>query len=124
MQFIDNVFKGLSADVTNTLKILVERHRIDIITSVIDQFIQMVNDANGVVEAKVYSVRALSDTEMSKLEQTVAKRFNKKSVKLENIVDSAILGGIKIRIGNTIMDGTISSKLKRIERNLKLVNNG
>ncbi|SHG69129.1 F0F1 ATP synthase subunit delta [Ornithinibacillus halophilus] len=122
-QFVEEVFQGMSNDVVNTMKLLVERQRTDIATSVIDHFIQLVNDAKGIAQAVVYSVRELSDTERKELETTFAKRFNKNAIEIENVVDPSILGGIKIRMGNTILDGTISGKLRRIERNLKLANN-
>ncbi|MFC4558075.1 F0F1 ATP synthase subunit delta [Virgibacillus kekensis] len=121
-QFIDEVFKSFSKDVVNTLKILIERHRIGLITSIVDFFVQLVNDAQGIAEATVYSVRELSDTEKEQLQNTFAKRFNKKAIKLENVVDPSIIGGIKVRVGNTIYDGTISGKLQRIERNIVTAN--
>ncbi|WP_099159402.1 F0F1 ATP synthase subunit delta [Virgibacillus ndiopensis] len=117
-QFLQEVFQGLSNDIINTLKILVERHRIESLPSIIDHLIQMVNDANGTADALVYSVRELSDAEKAELESTFAKRFNKTAIKLENVVDPSIIGGVKIRMGNTIYDGSISGKLKRIERNI------
>lgn len=121
-QFIDEVFQGLSADVVNTMKLLVERQRSGIIPSIIDHFIQLVNDAKGIAVATAYSVRELEEAEKKELERAFAKRFNKKTLHFETRVDPTILGGIKIRLGNTIYDGTISGKLKRMERNIVTAN--
>ena len=121
-QLLEEAFKGLQDVVVNTLKILVDRHRVDITPSIIDLFIEKVNDAKGIAEASVYSVRELSGKELKNLESNLAKKFNKKEVKVTNIVDSSILGGLKIRVGNTIFDGTISGKLSRIERNIVTAN--
>lgn len=121
-QLLDEVFKSFSKDVVNTLKILVDRHRVELVPSISDDFIQLVNDARGVAEGTVYSVRELSDTEKEQLEKTFAKRFNKKTIKLENVVDPSLIGGVKLRIGNTIYDGSISGKLQRIERNIVTAN--
>ncbi|MFD2044428.1 F0F1 ATP synthase subunit delta [Ornithinibacillus salinisoli] len=119
-QFLENAFQGLSTEVLNTLKLLVDRGRSEIVPAIINHFTQMVNDAKGIAEGKVYSVRELSDTEKTELENTFAKRFNKQKINLENVVDPSLLGGVKIRMGNTIIDGTISGKLRSFERNLKL----
>ncbi|WP_077329330.1 F0F1 ATP synthase subunit delta [Virgibacillus siamensis] len=121
-QFLDEVFKDFSTDVRNTLKILVERHRIEVIPSMIDHYTKLVNDAKGIVEATVYSVRKLSDAEREQIEKSFAKRLNKQTVKLENIVDPSVLGGVKVRVGNSIYDGTISNKLQRLERNIVFAN--
>ncbi|QKY70477.1 F0F1 ATP synthase subunit delta [Lentibacillus sp. CBA3610] len=116
--FIDEVFQGFSNDVINTMKLLITRDRIGLVPSITDHFTRMVNDVKGIAEAKVYSVRELSDDERKQLEETFAKRFNKQAVKIQTIVDPSVLGGIKLQIGNTIYDGTISAKLRRIERNV------
>ena len=121
-QFLDEAFQGLQADVINTMKLLVERHRIEITPTIVDHFNQMVNDAKGIAEATVYSVRKLSDSEQQALSVSFAKRFEKKDIKIDNIVDPTLLGGLKIRIGNTIFDGSVNSKLSRIERNIVSAN--
>ncbi|WP_164667582.1 F0F1 ATP synthase subunit delta [Virgibacillus doumboii] len=121
-QLINEAFKSFSNDVVNTLKILLDRHRIDSVPSIIDHFIYLINDAKGIAEATVYSVRQLSDNEIEKLEKTFAKRLNKQSIKLENVVDPSVIGGVKLRVGNTIFDGTVQGKLQRIERNIVTAN--
>jgi F-type H+-transporting ATPase subunit delta len=118
--FLDEVFTGASTDVLNTLKILVERHRVGITSDVVEAFEALVNEASGVAQGKVYSVRKLSDAEKADLEHSFAKRLNKTVIKLENVVDPSLVGGVKIRMGNTIYDGSISGKLRRIEQNIKL----
>jgi|SRR5690625_3422960 len=121
-QFLDEVFQGLSADVVNTMNVLVERQRSEIMPSIIDHFIQLVNDAKGIAVATVYSVRELNEAEQKELESAFAKHFNKNALHFENKVDPSILGGVKIRLGNTIYDGTVSGKLRRIERDIVTAN--
>lgn len=120
--FLDEVFNGVSKDVLNTLKILVERHRVGLVPELVQAFEALVNEASGVAQGTVYSVRKLSDAEKLDLENSFAKRLNKSVVKLVNEVDPSLVGGVKIRMGNTIYDGTISGKLRRIEQNIKLAN--
>ncbi|GAB3789413.1 F0F1 ATP synthase subunit delta [Virgibacillus kimchii] len=122
IQFLEKAFQGLSADVVNTIKLLVERQRSEIIPSIIDHFIQLVNDAKGIAVATVYSVRELNEAEQKELESSFAKRFTKNAIQFENVVDPTILGGIKIQLGNTIYDGSVSGKLRRMERNIVTAN--
>lgn len=121
-QLITEVFQGLQADVVNTIKLLVERGRITALVAIIESFIQLVNDAKGIADATVYSVRELTDAEKIELQQTFAKRIGKTAINLKNIVDPSIIGGIKIRVGNTIYDGTISGKLDRISKRIVSTN--
>lgn len=115
-------FQGVDVTIRHALQLLVERHRSTIIPSIIDEFIALVNDAKGMANATVYSMRKLSDEEKNQLERSFAGRLGKTSVKLNNIVDPSILGGIKIRVGNTIYDGTVKGKLNRISRSIVSAN--
>ncbi|WP_085994046.1 F0F1 ATP synthase subunit delta [Oceanobacillus senegalensis] len=121
-ELIDKAFKGFQKDVVNTVKLLVERHHTVNIPSIIDQLNQLVHDAKGIAEATVYSVRELSDDEKLKIKESFVKRLNKEEIRIRNIVDPTLVGGIKIRVGNTIYDGSISGKLRRFERNIGTAN--
>jgi|SRR5690625_4807646 len=118
MKLIDEAFGKFEKDVTNTLKLLVERHRINNVSAIIDDFVDFYNEANGIAAATVYSVRALSDDEKNNLEASFKKQMNKKSVSIKNVVDPSLLGGMRIRVGNTIYDGSISTKLNRMKHNI------
>jgi F-type H+-transporting ATPase subunit delta len=111
-------FTNVSAPVLNTLLILVDRHRQAVIPDVVDFFVEEANSARGIADAKVYSVRELSEDEKSALSQAFAKKVGKASLRIQNIVDSSVLGGVKLRIGNRIYDGSVSGKLARVEREL------
>jgi len=124
-QFLEEIFQSIHRDIVNTLKLLVERERTEITPSIIDHFFQMVNDAKGIIEAKVFSVRKLTDDEKNALSKSFVKRFkfNKDhTIKMNNIIDPSLVGGLKIQIGNTIYDGSVSGKLKRIERKIMAAN--
>lgn len=116
-------FETFSVEIVNTLKMLVERHREDIIVEIIGQYVQMMNDAKGIADADVYSVRELSEAEKQRISETFAPKVGKQSLNLTNIVDPSILGGLRLRVGNRIFDGSVSGKLRRIERELVSANN-
>src|SRR5699024_9533362 len=110
LNLVENVFGQFEQNVKNFLKLLVERNRIDVVSAIIDNFYGFYNEANKIAAATVYSVRELSEEEQNKL--------NKERVLINNIVDPSILGGMRIRVGNTIYDGSISNKLNRLKQNI------
>ncbi|WP_407269310.1 F0F1 ATP synthase subunit delta [Radiobacillus sp. PE A8.2] len=122
--FLKDTFKDFSAVVTNLLQLLVDRHRDDLVLMIIKHYLHLSNDAKGIAEATVYSVRSLENDEKQQLSAVFAKRLNKNALNIENIVDSSLLGGVKIKIGNTIYDGSIKGKLERFERNIVSANKG
>lgn len=114
--------KGIHTDIINTVRLLVERNRTALIPFIVDAFIKNVNDAKGIEVATVYSVRELTADESQNLRTSFAKKIGKNALEFENVVDPELLGGVKIRVGNTIYDGSISGKLKRIEREITAAN--
>ncbi|WNS81122.1 F0F1 ATP synthase subunit delta [Domibacillus sp. DTU_2020_1001157_1_SI_ALB_TIR_016] len=107
-----------STAVLNTLKLLVERRRADEIGTVCEEFIQLSNQERGMAEAIVYSARPLTEAEAASVSQTFARKVGKQTLTIENIVDSNVLGGLKVRIGNRIFDGTLQGKLDRLQKQL------
>ncbi|MBM7652690.1 F0F1 ATP synthase subunit delta [Neobacillus cucumis] len=117
-EIVKNAFVSVNVYVLNTLLILIDRHREDQIVEVTDQFLDLANEAKGIADAEVYSARELTDAEREALSTTFAAKIGKKSLNIENIVDSNLLGGIRLRIGNRIYDGSLRGKLDRLERKL------
>lgn len=117
-EILKDAFNTVNTLVLNTIMILIERHRENEISDVADHFIHLANDERGIAEAKVYSIRPLTEVERNTLSATFAAKVGKRSLHIENIVDSNLLGGIKLRIGNRIFDGSLRGKLERLERQL------
>ena len=115
---ITNAFSGLSTFVQNTLKLMADRHRSDVITAMTDEFIELANEEKSVADATIYSVRPLTTAETETVSTTFAAKIGKRTLRITNITDSNVLGGIKIRIGNRIYDGTVSGKLERLSKQL------
>lgn len=118
MNMIDEVFGECRKDIIHTIKLLVTRHRIENIIEIINQVTEIYNEANGIAVANVYSVRELTETERENIANSLKQQLKKKEVKLNNKIDPSVLGGLKIRVGNTIYDGTISGKLNQMRHNI------
>lgn len=121
-EFVRNVFKDVSQDTLNTLLLLIDKRRVDIIEDLVSEFIKMKNEARGIAEADVYSVRELTEEETKQIQETFAKKMMINNLRINNIVDPSILGGVRIRIGNEIYDGTVKTQLKRLEQKLVTAN--
>ena len=117
-EILKAAFSNVNPYVLNTLLILIDRHREDEIIEVANQFFELVNDEKGVAEAEVYSTRELTEAEREAISATFAAKVGKKTLRIENIVDSELRGGVKLRIGNRIYDGSLRGKLDRLERKL------
>ncbi|PAE43519.1 F0F1 ATP synthase subunit delta [Bacillus sp. 7884-1] len=117
-EILTAAFTSVNPYVLNTLMILIDRHREDEIIEVANQFFELANEEKGIADAEVYSTRELSEAEREAISATFGAKVGKKSLRIENIVDSELLGGVKLRIGNRIYDGSLRGKLDRLERKL------
>jgi len=118
-QLIQQTFSGASVYVVNALSILIDRRRETEVVPMADSFIELALNMRGTAIAHVYSATKLTEKDQEALSQKFAAQVGKQSLIINNIVDSSLLGGLRVRIGNRIFDGTIRSKLQRLERELK-----
>jgi F-type H+-transporting ATPase subunit delta len=105
----------VSPTVLNTVVLLVERGRTDIFADLLETYIKIEGDALGIGDATVYSTYSLSQEE----QDSVAAEFSQltgRKIRVTNVVDKSLLGGLKVLIGDTLYDGSLSGKLERLEK--------
>jgi F-type H+-transporting ATPase subunit delta len=116
---LKQIFAGKLSDIVlNTLVLLVERKRSELIPVVYEQFVKIANEALGRAEATVYSAKALTEQESA----AVAAKFSSltgRNIQVTNVIDPSLIGGIKVRIGDKLYDGSLSGKLERMEKALQ-----
>ncbi len=119
---IDQVFKNdLNKDVLNLIKLLVDKQRENIISDLKTEYIAMANAERGVVEMTVTTAQPLDDEETAELKQKLSQAFHKK-LRIHTKVDPDVIGGLLVRVGNRLFDGTVAGKLQRFEQELKVGN--
>ncbi|MGM9988844.1 MAG: F0F1 ATP synthase subunit delta [Bacillaceae bacterium] len=117
-EVLREVFANFREEVINFLFLLVDRHRQNEIAEIVDDYVELANEERGIADAIVTTVRPLTQEEQGALIEVFAKKVNKKTLRVRNIVNPDILGGVKIRIGNTIFDGSLKGKLDKIQRHI------
>ncbi|MEB7772022.1 F0F1 ATP synthase subunit delta [Kurthia gibsonii] len=117
-ELIGSIFSTVQPIIVDALKVILVNNRIDETVSVIDSFIRIANDESGVEDAIVYSTEALTEDQLERISTTFAKQVGKDSLNITNEIDSSLIGGIKLIIGNRIYDNTIVSKVNGLRRAL------
>jgi F-type H+-transporting ATPase subunit delta len=117
-ELLADLFKGANQLVLNTLYVLLDGKRINEVIHFVDEFNTFANDAVGVAEATVYSTLPLSNEQSQSISNAFAQKVGKQSLRIDNIIDPALIGGIRLQIGNQIYDSSVSAKLERLKRDL------
>lgn len=103
----------LNADAQNLVKVLVEYSRMAIIPAISSAFETLKAQDEGVLEAQVISATKLSSAESTDLVKKLEAKFSKK-VEATFSIDKEILGGVKIVVGDTVIDASIQSQLQSL----------
>ncbi|MFC3772132.1 F0F1 ATP synthase subunit delta [Paenibacillus sp. GCM10012303] len=115
---LKQVFEGkVSEELLNTLQLLLQRGRESVIRDLAVQYSLIANDALGQAQAKVYTPLPLSAEESDKIAAAFGQVVGK-TIRVENIVEPSLLGGLQVRIGDRLYDGSLSGKLQRMEKTL------
>lgn len=99
------------------IELLVRRRRIDILPDAAEAFDRLADRSRGVVKVHVRSFRPLSDAHRAGLEAKLASKLQRK-IHMTQEVDAALLGGLTVRIGDTVVDGSVSGRLRRLRETL------
>ncbi|MBO8127180.1 MAG: F0F1 ATP synthase subunit delta [Firmicutes bacterium] len=104
----------------NTLKILVDKKRTDHLKAIFDQYVELANEARGIVVAHVTTAREPDGDECEELKKRL-KEVTGKDIRLDITVDPNLIGGAKVRIGDTVIDASVTNKLAGLERTLSSI---
>ncbi len=115
---INNVFKDkVSKEVMNFMKILIDKRRGAAVDGIYNEYVSMVDEKKGVVKAVVESAVELTSEEQAALTEKLAK-VTEREVKLTCVVKPAVIGGLIVRIGDKVIDGSVKSRLDIMKDNL------
>lgn len=118
---LSNVFKGALSTIShNFLQLLVDKGRQNIFAPIVQAFETLVNDARGVTTGDVVTVVELTPEEREQLETAFTAKLGTR-VELKNVIDKDIKGGVLVRIGDRVYDGSVVGKLNRFTRQLQNV---
>ena len=116
--FISILSGKLSGEAENFVRVLAENHRLELLGEIRDQFHALKNEREGVVEAEVISAFDLDASQLADLAQRLEKKTGRK-VKATVRVDKELIGGVKIVIGDKVIDGSARGQLGALENALK-----
>lgn len=111
--FIKACGDQINDEAKNFIRLLVEYDRLPIISSIASAFETLKAQDEGVVEAQIISAVTLSESEVDTLVEKLEAKFNKK-IEATFEIDPEILGGIKIIVGDTVIDATVKNQLQNL----------
>ena len=97
----------------NLLSLMVRRGRFEQLPAVIREFQRLYRQREGIVEATVTSAASLDDAEIKALRSRLEAMTGKR-IELSQEVDAELLGGVQVRVGDQLIDGSVAGRLERL----------
>ncbi len=110
------IFADRSENTKSLIKVLTDNGRIASLSSVAESYIDLYNESKGVKVAKVITAVPLSDTLEEQVLAKVKELTGSSSVTIENEIDTTIIGGFILRVGDLQYNASIANQLGNLKR--------
>lgn len=106
---------------TNTkafVTLLGKKRMIGKVAHIITEYQKIYNAHHGIIEAQITATRRLDTEARSHLHEALKKKYHAKEVQIVEQVDQRLLGGIKVKVGDTVYDASLGNTLKQLHKQL------
>jgi F-type H+-transporting ATPase subunit delta len=114
---LERILDGADPSFINFLNLLIENHRMPVIFRIRQQYERLWQLENEMLSVDITSAIELDEATTESLARRIGERAGRK-VTLAAHVDPSILGGIVLRVGNSILDASIRNRLEQLRRHV------
>ena len=93
------------------------KNRLFFLDKIIESFLNLVSKNKGELKVKLISSKKLSTEEQKKIENELSKDFKSQLI-IDYEYDPSLIGGLTLQVGSTMVDTSIKTKLKKLEKNM------
>jgi F-type H+-transporting ATPase subunit delta len=108
---------GLSLPLSNMLRMLLEKNRMGYLHMIKEQYGELVDQKEGRVKGTLWSPFSVDAKVRSRIEGVLGEKM-KKQIVLQTVEDKSLIGGMKIQIRGTIIDGSVRRQLETMRENI------
>ncbi len=102
---------------SNFLKLLIENNRLGLITAITEIFETYKAEDEGSIDVDVSTAFAFTKESKQSFNTTLEKTFGKK-INMKIAVDSSLIGGVLVRAGDQVIDGSVRGQLQQLAQRL------
>lgn len=122
IKIIEDIFAGkVSAELVGLLRMIVDKGHFEEVDAVLEYFIDRVKEYKNIGTAYVTTALELSDAQKAAVEKRLLETTKYVKFELHYAVDSALIGGMVIRIGDRVVDSSVRTKLYDLTRELSKI---
>jgi F-type H+-transporting ATPase subunit delta len=111
---------GLAPLVRDFLAVVARNRRLFAVPAMIEAFLAKLAARRGEVTAEVFAAQPLSETQLAALNEQLRRSIGSR-VSVDVRVDPGLIGGLVVKLGSRMVDGSIKSKLQRLQLAMKSI---
>ena len=116
VNLVGRIFKKkVSAPLLNFLKVVVGKDRFDCVPAISAAAKQLNDEKSGEVQATVTTAEKIDKSAKEEIANQLSKKLGKK-VKLDSVIDPSIVGGVVVRVGDTVYDNSVVGQLQQVRQ--------
>ena len=108
---------GVSLPLANMLTMILEKNRMGYISLIKDVYRELVDEKEGRVRGTLYTAYPLDESAKKRIEDELKNKL-KKDVVLQTVEDKSLIGGVKVVVRGTIIDGSVKRQLEVLKENI------
>jgi F-type H+-transporting ATPase subunit delta len=109
---------GFSDLMRNFLNLLLDKDRIGAIDQITTHYERLTDEISNIARAEVTTPSALGTAAQDKLKKALGD-LTKKEIRMEIREDKSLIGGVLVKIGDMVLDGTVKAQLQGLKESLK-----
>jgi F-type H+-transporting ATPase subunit delta len=122
LSITDALFKGsIHTETLGFISFLINKDRISILPNIINAFFDLKNEQYGIIKAELLSFHPLEKIQTELIKKNL-EDYTKKKIELEPKIDKEIMGGLVVKIGDTVFDGSLKRRLELLKEHLQKPN--
>ncbi|AOK15232.1 ATP synthase F0F1 subunit delta [Burkholderia cepacia] len=102
------------AEAKNFVQMLVDNHRIALLPEIAEQFEALKNEREGAADAEIVSAFPLNGADLESLVSGLERKFKRK-LKPTVEVDSSLIGGVRVTVGDEVLDTSVRARLASMQ---------
>ena len=99
----------------NFLNLLLDKDRIGAMEAIMDHYLRLVDEISDIARAEIITARPLKEEALGRIEKSLEGLTSKK-IKSDVREDRGLIGGIVVKIGDLVLDGSVKAQLEELQK--------
>lgn len=103
----------------NFFMLLLDKGRQEYFNEIVLEYKKMSKQYRGILHVEVTSAVELDKMQLERIQEKVKSQYNSDNLSIKTVVDPSVIGGVKLKIGDTVIDGTIKTRIENMSKVIK-----